>query len=64
VPEVIEQPQAAARALVIDAGCDGVKTAGIPIKLSLTPGHVRRSAPKIGEDNAAYLEPVAVGEGG
>jgi len=59
VPEVLEHAQAAARELVISAGHGDVKIAGIPIKLSETPGTVRRRAPMLGEDNASYGAPTS-----
>jgi crotonobetainyl-CoA:carnitine CoA-transferase CaiB-like acyl-CoA transferase len=62
LPEVIAQPQAAARDLVIPTGYDQVKVAGIPIKLSKTPGTIRRQAPKLGGDNATYIKPAATAE--
>jgi crotonobetainyl-CoA:carnitine CoA-transferase CaiB-like acyl-CoA transferase len=62
LPEVIEQPQAAARELVIATGYDDVKIAGIPIKLSGTPGTIRRQAPMLGADNATYCQPAALAE--
>jgi crotonobetainyl-CoA:carnitine CoA-transferase CaiB-like acyl-CoA transferase len=43
-------------------GYDDVKIAGIPIKLSATPGTIRRQAPMLGEDNAAYLTSAHVAE--
>jgi crotonobetainyl-CoA:carnitine CoA-transferase CaiB-like acyl-CoA transferase len=58
LPEVIAQPQAAARELVIATGYDDVKIAGIPIKLSGTPGAIRRQAPPLGGDNATYFQPA------
>jgi crotonobetainyl-CoA:carnitine CoA-transferase CaiB-like acyl-CoA transferase len=61
VPEVIEHAQAVARDLVVDTGYDGVKTAGIPLKLSATPGTIHRSAPMLGADNATYFEHATSG---
>jgi formyl-CoA transferase len=62
LPEVIAQPQAEARELVVATGYGQVKVAGIPIKLSATPGTIRRQAPILGEDNAAYLGLAHVAE--
>jgi crotonobetainyl-CoA:carnitine CoA-transferase CaiB-like acyl-CoA transferase len=62
LPEVIAQPQAQARELVVATGYGPVKVAGIPIKLSATPGTIRRQAPMLGEDNAAYLGSAHVAE--
>jgi crotonobetainyl-CoA:carnitine CoA-transferase CaiB-like acyl-CoA transferase len=64
VAEVIDHPQAAARELLIETGYDAVKIAGLPIKLSRTPGTVRRSAPALGADNDVYFAPVAASEPG
>jgi formyl-CoA transferase len=55
IPEVVEQEQAAARELIVDTGVDGVRSAGIPIKLARTPAAIRRPPPRLGEDNAAIL---------
>ena len=49
--EVVEQPQAAEREMVVSAGVGTVRSAGIPIKLSETPGSRRRAAPYLGADN-------------
>jgi crotonobetainyl-CoA:carnitine CoA-transferase CaiB-like acyl-CoA transferase len=55
VADVIEQDQAVAREMVVDLGIAGLKTAGIPIKLSRTPGTVR-SQPRIpGADTDGIL---------
>ena len=55
VLEVADQEQAAAREMVVETGVDGVKTAGIPIKLSRTPGTIRTPPPRLGADNDAVL---------
>ncbi len=49
IPEVVDQEQAAARGMVLETGIEGVRTAGIPVKLSRTPGVVRGPAPLLGE---------------
>lgn len=49
--EVVEQPQAAAREMVVSAGIGTVRSAGVPVKLSETPGSRRRAAPHLGADN-------------
>lgn len=53
ISEVAEQEQARAREMVVDIGIDGVRTAGIPIKLDRTPGRIRRPPPSLGSDNEA-----------
>jgi crotonobetainyl-CoA:carnitine CoA-transferase CaiB-like acyl-CoA transferase len=52
--EVVAQEQAAAREMIVDTGIDGVRTAGIPIKLERTPGAIRRPPPRLGADNHAH----------
>jgi crotonobetainyl-CoA:carnitine CoA-transferase CaiB-like acyl-CoA transferase len=51
--EVIDQEQALAREMVLETGIPGVRSAGIPIKLSRTPGTVRRPPPSLGADDDA-----------
>jgi crotonobetainyl-CoA:carnitine CoA-transferase CaiB-like acyl-CoA transferase len=51
--EVIEQEQARVREMVLETGIPGVRSAGIPIKLSRTPGTVRRPPPTLGADDGA-----------
>jgi crotonobetainyl-CoA:carnitine CoA-transferase CaiB-like acyl-CoA transferase len=55
VSEVVRQQQAAAREMIVDTGVDGVRSAGIPVKLGRTPGSIRRPPPRPGEDNATVL---------
>jgi crotonobetainyl-CoA:carnitine CoA-transferase CaiB-like acyl-CoA transferase len=52
--EVVAQEQAAAREMIVDTGIDGVRTAGIPIKLERTPGAIHRPPPGLGADNHAH----------
>jgi crotonobetainyl-CoA:carnitine CoA-transferase CaiB-like acyl-CoA transferase len=49
IPEVVEQEQAHAREMIVDTGIDGVRTAGLPIKLSRTPASIRRPPPHLGD---------------
>jgi crotonobetainyl-CoA:carnitine CoA-transferase CaiB-like acyl-CoA transferase len=63
VDEVVMQAQAAAREMVVDTGIDGVKSAGIPIKLDRTPGRIRRGAPQLGADSAEVFGRTASGAG-
>ena len=57
IAEVAAQGQALAREMVVETGVGSVRTAGIPVKLSRTPGTIRRPAPTLGEDNASAREP-------
>ena len=51
--EVIGQEQARAREMIVETGIDGVRTAGLPIKLGRTPATIRRPPPALGADNGA-----------
>jgi crotonobetainyl-CoA:carnitine CoA-transferase CaiB-like acyl-CoA transferase len=51
IAEVAEQEQALARSMIVETGIGTVRTAGIPVKLSRTPGGIRRPAPRLGEDD-------------
>ncbi|WP_202617801.1 CaiB/BaiF CoA transferase family protein [Bacillus dakarensis] len=53
IDEVVQDPQVKARNMVIEK--DGEKYLGFPIKLSKTPGEVKKSAPNLGEDNQDIL---------
>ena len=55
VAEVATQAQALAREMVVETGVGSVRTAGIPVKLSRTPGTIRRPAPTLGEDDASVV---------
>ena len=46
VPEVFEHPHTAHREMLVEA--DGVKMAGVPIKLSRTPGRIENGCPDFG----------------
>jgi len=47
--EVAAHEHTRARGLIVDSGVSGVKTVGIPIKMSVTPGRCWRSPPALGE---------------
>jgi crotonobetainyl-CoA:carnitine CoA-transferase CaiB-like acyl-CoA transferase len=55
IDEVAKQPQAAARAMLVDSGIDGVLSAGIAVKMHGTPGAVYRPVPDLGADNARLI---------
>jgi crotonobetainyl-CoA:carnitine CoA-transferase CaiB-like acyl-CoA transferase len=52
ISEVVEQEQARAREMIVDCGVDGVRTAGLPLKLERTPATIRRPPPSLGADDA------------
>jgi crotonobetainyl-CoA:carnitine CoA-transferase CaiB-like acyl-CoA transferase len=64
IADVAEQEHAAAREMLVETGIESVRSAGIPIKLSRTPGAVRRPPPAIGEDNESALGRLATGADG
>jgi crotonobetainyl-CoA:carnitine CoA-transferase CaiB-like acyl-CoA transferase len=50
IAEVVEeQDQARAREMLVPVGVDGILTAGIPLKMSRTPGSIRSAPPSLGE---------------
>ncbi len=51
VPEVVQQPQARSREMLVVSGIGDVEYVGMPIKLHGTPGSIRRQPPDIGQDN-------------
>ncbi|MEO8559062.1 MAG: CaiB/BaiF CoA-transferase family protein [Rhodospirillales bacterium] len=53
LPEVLDHPHTKHREMVVEM--DGYKGIGIPIKLSRTPGKVRRKPPAFGQDSAVVL---------
>lgn len=60
LPAVLEHPHTKHREMVVEL--DGYKGTGIPIKLSRTPGAVRRKPPKFGQDNEAVLREAGFSE--
>ncbi len=63
VAEVVEQPQAEARNAIIELpGLQGVKSAGIPVKLDRTPGVLRMSPPVMGQHTEAILAELGYSE--
>ena len=51
VPEVVEQPQARERGMLVASGIGDVEYVGVPVKLHGTPGTIRRQPPSVGQDN-------------
>lgn len=48
--EVVGQSQAAEREMIVETGIGTVRSGGVPIKLSQTPGTRRRGSPHLGAD--------------
>ncbi|HYB55937.1 MAG TPA: CoA transferase [Alphaproteobacteria bacterium] len=60
--ELFADPQLRAREMVVEVehpSAGRMKTLGVPIKLSETPGSVRRPAPRLGEHTAEVLAALA-----
>ncbi|MGR3755716.1 MAG: CaiB/BaiF CoA transferase family protein, partial [Tranquillimonas sp.] len=58
VREMHEDPQARAREMIVEtehARAGGVRTLGLPVKFSETPGGVRRAAPLLGQHSREVL---------
>lgn len=53
--EVLDQDQAKARDMIVKTGIEDVLTAGVPLKMSRTPGTIRRKPPLLGEDTDRVL---------
>ena len=51
--QVFEDPHTQAREMEVHM--DGVRMLGIPVKMSGTPGAIRRTAPQVGEHTAEVL---------
>jgi crotonobetainyl-CoA:carnitine CoA-transferase CaiB-like acyl-CoA transferase len=60
ISEVVVEEQALAREMIVESGVEAVRTAGLPLKLSLTPARIRRPPPSLGADNALLGEARAV----
>jgi crotonobetainyl-CoA:carnitine CoA-transferase CaiB-like acyl-CoA transferase len=60
--EAMADPHVLARGMVVETehpSAGTFKTLGIPVKLSDTPGALRRPAPRLGEHTAEVLGPLA-----
>ena len=59
IAEIVDDPHFAARDMIVDVEQPGyahtVSIAGVPIKMTETPGGVRRRAPRLGEDTESEL---------
>jgi crotonobetainyl-CoA:carnitine CoA-transferase CaiB-like acyl-CoA transferase len=61
IPEVVASPQIAAREMLVEVvhpELGPLTIPGIPIKLSVTPGSVRKAPPLVGEDTEAVYSEV------
>ncbi|WP_145600400.1 CoA transferase [Prauserella rugosa] len=58
IEDAAEHPQLRARDMVVDTphtALGSVTHIGLPVKLSASPGRIRRSAPRVGEHTAEIL---------
>jgi crotonobetainyl-CoA:carnitine CoA-transferase CaiB-like acyl-CoA transferase len=58
VAEIVTNPHFAARDMIVEVeqpGGEPIQIAGVPIKMTVTPGGVRNRAPLLGEDTMACL---------
>jgi crotonobetainyl-CoA:carnitine CoA-transferase CaiB-like acyl-CoA transferase len=63
VDEVLADPQLAARDMVqqsAHATAGSISLLGVPIKLSATPGAIRRAPPTLGQDTTAVLQEIGL----
>jgi crotonobetainyl-CoA:carnitine CoA-transferase CaiB-like acyl-CoA transferase len=61
----LRDPQTIARQMVVEvehSALGPVKTVGLPVKFSETPGKVRKGAPRFGEDTRDVLREAGFGE--
>jgi crotonobetainyl-CoA:carnitine CoA-transferase CaiB-like acyl-CoA transferase len=65
IAEIETDPHFAAREMIVEVeqpGSDPIRVAGVPIKMSVTPGGVRRRSPLLGEDTRQVLRDAGLGE--
>ncbi len=63
IGDIAQDPHFAAREMIVpieQPGGDAIKIAGVPIKMTVTPGGVHRRAPLLGEDSFTYLRELGM----
>jgi formyl-CoA transferase/CoA:oxalate CoA-transferase len=67
VPDALEAPETGHREMVVEVEADGsgpLRLLGIPVKLSATPGRIRRLPPALGEHTAEVLAEIGLDPAG
>jgi formyl-CoA transferase/CoA:oxalate CoA-transferase len=67
VAEALEAPETLHREMVVEVGAEGsgpLRLLGIPVKLSATPGKIRRRPPALGEHTAEVLSEIGADPAG
>ena len=65
IAEIEQDPHFAARDMLVEVeqpGAGTIRVAGVPIKMTRTPGAVRRRAPLLGEDTQVQLRRAGLSE--
>jgi crotonobetainyl-CoA:carnitine CoA-transferase CaiB-like acyl-CoA transferase len=65
IADIACDPHFAAREMIVEVEQPGgapIRIAGVPIKMTVTPGSVRRRAPLLGEDTRARLLEAGLSE--
>lgn len=65
IEEIVKDPHFAAREMIVaveQPGASPVRVAGVPIKMTGTPGQVNRRAPLLGEDTVVQLRKAGLDE--
>ncbi|MGV0821054.1 CaiB/BaiF CoA transferase family protein [Martelella sp. AMO21009] len=62
IPEVLAQEQGVFRDMFVKSGIGDAITAGIPLKLSRTPGKIRQSPPALGTATEMVLSDLGAGD--
>jgi crotonobetainyl-CoA:carnitine CoA-transferase CaiB-like acyl-CoA transferase len=65
ISEIMADPHFVARQMIVDVeqpGTTPIQVAGVPIKMTVTPGGVRRRSPLLGEDTRVRLRELGLSE--
>jgi crotonobetainyl-CoA:carnitine CoA-transferase CaiB-like acyl-CoA transferase len=65
IADIVSDPHFAAREMIVPVeqpGADPVRIAGVPVKMTVTPGGVHRRAPLLGEDTMTRLQEAGLSD--